>query len=195
MVRFISFVLFVAAGYVLLEPLGLGPSGLRIDGSQVVLETEDFEVHFTRLGASETGTHMVFGGLNDQLRNNLSHATLATLAIRHAQLIGETHPDFHLCSSPGAAQAKRLVETWSFVAASRSARAALIRAVDLHAERLRGDGTRTCVDVTGAELLLDAVQLKHDGRDITSDVAPAFRNTRFQLAERAELADCESLLR
>ena len=34
-----------------------------------------------------------------------------------------------------------------------------------------------------------------DGRDITSDVAPAFRNTRFQLAERAEIADCESLLR
>jgi hypothetical protein len=193
-VRFVGFVLLVAAGYAFLGPLELGGTGVRLDGSQVVLETEDFEVRFSRLG-TDSGAYMVFGGLNDPLRNNFSHAHMATLAIRHAQLIGATYPDFHMCSSPGAAQAKRLTEDLSFLGATRSARNALIEAVDLHAERIRNGGERTCIHVTGGALMLDSVHLKSDGRDLTADVARAHRNTHFYLAEEAAIADCASLLR
>jgi hypothetical protein len=187
------FIILAAIVYFLIDRIDVS-SGPRVDGRQVMVETRDLEVHFTR-GATFSEAFMIFGGSNAQLRNNVSDALLSTLAMRHASLIHQRYPDFHLCKSPGAAQAKRYIEAMNFIGTTRSARRAIQEAVDVHAERVRGGGERTCISISGAALSFDSVSLKEDGRDVTGDFGQALRMNPYYLAEEAELVSCAALLR
>ncbi len=137
---------------------------------------------------------MIFGGTDDQPRNNMTHVTLAVLPMRHARSIARSHPDFYMCKSPGARKAQPLTETMSFVAADGSTRKTLSGALGLFEDRLGSGGERTCVTVSGERLTLDSVHLKQNGMDITSDVAPAFDKMRVFLASEVEITDCKTLL-
>jgi hypothetical protein len=191
--RVLVFIILATAAYYLIDRIDAS-SGLRMQGRQVVVETQDMEVRFTR-GAAFSEAFMVFGGTNADMRNNVGDALLAALAMRHASLIHQRYPDFHRCKSPGAAQAQRYVESMNFIGSTRSARRAVREAVDLHAERIRGDGERTCISVAGAALSFDSMSLKRDGRDVTGEFGPALRLNPYYLAEEAELVDCAALLR
>jgi hypothetical protein len=191
--RVLVFIIFATAAYYLVDRIDAS-SGPHIQGREVVVETRDMEVRFTR-GAAFSEAYMVFGGTNAELRNNVSDALLATLAMRHASLIHQRYPDFHLCKSPGAAQAQRYIESMNFIGTTRSARRAVREAVDVHAERIRSGGERTCISIAGAALSFDSVSLKDDGRDVTGEFGPALQLNPYYLAEEAELVDCASLLR
>lgn len=192
--RIFALVAIGVCAYWLIDNFAAGGAGVTVEGREVALETADLDVRFSRLG-SFSEAYMVFGGNNEQPRNSLSHATLAALAMRHAELIYQTYPDFHRCSSPGAAQAKRWVETLNLVATTRAVERVLVEAVDVHAERVRDNGERTCVSLAGAPLSLESVRTRGDGHDLTQDVERAFGGASFYLAERAELVDCKTLLR
>jgi len=192
--RIFALVAIALAAYWLINHIDASSDGLTLEGREVKLETADFDVRFSRLG-SFSEAYMVFGGNNEQPRNSFTHTTLSTLAMRHAELIHQTYPDFHRCSSPGAAQAKRWIETMNLVATTRAVERVLVDTVDVHAERIRGSGERTCVSLAGASLSLESVRMKRDGRDLTQDVGRAFREVDFYLAEQAELVDCKTLLR
>jgi hypothetical protein len=191
--RVLVFIILATAAYYVIDRIDAS-AGPRVEGRQVVVETQDLEVRFTR-GAAFSEAFMVFGGTHADMRNNVSDALLSTLAMRHASLIHQRYPDFHLCKSPGAAQAKRYLEAGNFIGTTRSARRAVREAVDVHAERIRGGGERTCISIAGAALSFDLVSLKEDGRDVTGDFGQALRLNPYYLAEEAELVDCAALLR
>jgi hypothetical protein len=192
--RVVVFVLLVAAGYWLMNTLGVSGLGPRVDGRQLVIETSDLEVRFSRTG-DLSESFMIFGGNNDQLKNSMTHVTLAGLPMAHARTIHQSYPDFHRCKSPGAPQAQGLTETMSLIGADRGAQSALIDVVNLHKKRVGDGDERTCVTLTGAQLELDSVRLRHDGTDITREVRPALRRTRFYVADEVEILDCQLLLR
>jgi hypothetical protein len=192
--RVVVFVLLIVAGYWLMNTLGVSGLGPRVDGRQLVIETSDLEVSFSRMG-DLSESFMVFGGNNDQLKNSMTHVTLSALAMPHVRTIHQSYPDFHECKSPGAPQAQRLTETMSLIGADRGAQSALIDVVNLHKQQVGGGGERTCVTLTGAQLDLDSVRLRHDGTDITREVRPALRRTRFYVADEVEILDCQLLLR
>ena len=190
--RVLVFIILATAAYYAIDRIDAS-AGLRVEGRQVVVETQDLEVRFTR-GAAFSEAFMIFGGTNADMRNNVSDALLSTLAMRHASLIHQRYPDFHLCKSPGAAQAKRYIEASNFIGTTRRARRAVREAVDVHAERIRGGGERTCISIAGAALSFDSVSLKEDGRDVTGDFGRALQLNPYYLAEEAELVDCAALL-
>lgn len=192
--RVVVFVLLIAAGYWLMNTLGVSGLGPRVDGRHLVIETSDLELRFSRMG-DLSESFMVFGGNNDQPKNSMTHVTLSALAMPHVRTIHQSYPDFHKCKSPGAPQAQRLTETMSLIGADRGAQSALIDVVNLHKKRVGGGGERTCVTLTGAQLDLDFVRLRHDGTDITREVRPALRHTRFYVADEVEITDCQLLLR
>jgi hypothetical protein len=191
--RVLVFIILAAAVYYAIDRIEAS-SGPRVEGRQVLVETEDLEVHFTR-GPAFSEAFMIFGGTNADMRNMVGDALLSTLAMRHASLIHQRYPDFHLCKSPGAAQAKRYVEAMNLIGTTRSARRAVREAIDVHAERIRGGGERTCISLAGAALFFESVSLKADGRDVTGDFGHALRTNPYYLAEEAELVDCAALLR
>jgi hypothetical protein len=192
--RLFALIAIVVAAYALIDRIDTTSNGLTLEGREVAVETADFVARFTRAG-SASESYMIFGGSNEQPRNSLSHTTLAALAMRHAELIHQSYPDFDRCSSPGAAQAKRWIETLNLIATSRSVEKVLVETIDVHGERIRSDGTRTCVSLTAAPLYLESVRLKEDGRDLTQEVGRVFHEVDFYLAEQAELVDCKTLLR
>ncbi len=192
--RFLVFVLAVAGGYLLIDKVGVNPfGGPSVSGREVVVETQQLRVRFSKVG-SFSDSFMVFGGNNARMTNRVEDATMGTLAMRHAELIHQTYPDFHRCASPGAAQAQRLTETSNFIGANGSAKRTLREAVDLHGERVRGNGERTCLSMTGAQLVFESVELKQDGRDVTGEFGRAFEGGSYYLAESVELPSCEALL-
>jgi hypothetical protein len=191
--RLLAIVLFLLAGYGLVNAIDPG-AAVRIEGRNVIVRTDDFEARFARL-APFSDSYMVFGGLNDQPKNSLTHATVATLAMRHAEAIHQRYPDFHRCSSPGAAQAKRWIEQMDFIGANRRTRKALVDVIDRHERSLRSGGDRVCLRVSGAELALESLKLRADGSDVTQQFQPAFRRSHFYLAEDVAIPDCQIALR
>ena len=115
--------------------------------------------------------------------------------MQQARAIHSSWPDFHRCASPGAAQAKRYVEDLSLIASTRAARDALVDVVDLHAERIRSGGDRTCVSLTGERLMLESIHLRQNGEDLTQELSRAYSRSHFYLAEQVEIPDCVTLLR
>jgi hypothetical protein len=194
--RILLIALVVFGALWLTDRVGLAPggAGTRVDGRTVWREADQIEGRFVRSAPLEA-TWMVFGGDAGGQRNALAHATVAGLDLRHARALAARHPDFHLCSSPGAREAQGLTEVYSLVASTGAVRDAAREAVRQHDERIRRGGERTCLRVRGAHLDLQGARVAADGRDISSEVVPAFRQVRFVLAEEAEVADCGPLLR
>jgi len=176
-----------------LDPRGVGT---RVEGREVVRESDRIEARFTKLAPLDE-SYMLFGGDATQRENQINHAIVAGLATHHARFIALRHPDFHRCSSPGASQAKRLIEAMSIVAADRAALRELQRAVKLFDDGLRTGGDRTCIHVTGSALTLDSVHLDlgETREDLTETFAAASSQTSFVLAKSVEIEDCQTLLR
>ena len=188
-------ILIAGGGWLYTNSVSLVPGpDIQVDGRQVVLDAGDVQVHYRRLGAVNE-TYMLFGGDATLRKNSPTHASLAGLPIVSARAIASRHRDFHLCRSPGADDAKRLTESLAFVAENGSALAGLQEAHALFEERLRGDGERTCISVSGGQLLFDSAHLEHDGQNLTGTLAPMLSRTKIVLAERVEIEDCQALLR
>lgn len=176
------------------DRIALAPDvGTRVEGRSVVLDGKDTEHRYHRIGAYAE-TFMLFGGDATQRANSPTHAILAGLPIATAKAIAASHPDFYMCRSPGAEQAKRWVESLSFVAADGKALAGLREASDLFQERLRSGGERTCVRVEGAQLLFDSAKFTQSGEDLSPKLRPLLERSKLVLAERVEIQDCQRLL-
>lgn len=187
--------LFVGVGWLLTNGVSLAPGvDTRIGSREVVLDAGDLEVHYARV-ASVDERWMIFGGDATPRRNSPTHAILAGLPLVSARAIAARHPDFHLCRSPGADDAKRLTEDLSFVAADGPALAGLQQAHALFEERLRGGGERTCIHVSGARLAFDSARFEQDGSDLTREIGSLLSRSKLVLAEQVEIEDCRALLR
>ena len=191
--RLIFFLLLAGAVYLLIEEMGLGSSNVRVENDQVVVDADQIEGRFQRAG-DFSETFMIFGGVSGQLKNSLFDVGLAALDVRDARSIKASYPDFHMCHSPGAPKAQRLIQELNLLGADRGARKTLLKAIDLHQERVGGGGERTCLSVSGQRLTLASVRLKEQDIDITGDIVPKMKGQKFYLAETAEIQDCSTLL-
>ncbi len=83
MLRLLLFIAFMAllAPLVLNWPVGGNPLTPSVEGSEIVLQTDDLEVRFERYGpVSET--YMLFGGSDGERMNSISNVFVSGLAIR-----------------------------------------------------------------------------------------------------------------
>lgn len=168
--------------------------GTVVEGRRVTRTADQVEAEFYRLGGVSE-TYMLFGGDAQQRRNQIYHAHLAGLPLPDARALASRYPDFHLCASPGAAEAKRRVTSMNFLAADRASRATLVRAHALFQERLRAGGERTCLRIRGAELALeDARILDAPEVDFPHEARAALARSPTVLVEEAAIEDCAALL-
>jgi hypothetical protein len=201
MLRLLIFLALMAllAPVVLNWPGGLGwpgggnPLAPSVEGREVVIQTDDLEVRFDRAGpVSET--YMLFGGSDAEMHNSISNVFVSGLAIRHASFIAQRYPKFYMCSSPGAAQAKQLIEDMALIAADGSTRNTLKRAVALHADSVASGGDRTCLRFQGEQISLRSAKHREGGFDLTREFAKGYRQTDFFFVNEAEISDCKALL-
>jgi hypothetical protein len=199
MLRFVLFLALLAIlaplliDGVSLDALSGNPLDPTVEGSQVLIQTRDLDVRFDRVGELDE-SYMLFGGVDGELQNSISNVVVSGLAVRHAALIAQRYPDFHKCKSPGAAQAKRLLEPMAWIASDGSTRGTLRKALALHEKSVRSGGERTCLAVSGERLMLGSAKHRSQDFDLTGQLGDGYRGTDFYLVTDAELADCKSLL-
>ena len=192
MARLCFIVIVLAALHSLWNRCSSSGSVARSAGSDVVLETRGFDVHFSEIG-DLSGWFMLFGG--SHMGNDwLSHVWLSGIEIGDARALYRRYPDFHMCKSPGSTKAQASTKGMEVVAADPRTRRALDDAVNLFKKRFRNKGERVCVGLTGKRLSLDSVRRKPDGTDITRNFR-GFKRNGFYFAERVQVQDCGSLLR
>jgi len=195
MLRLLLFIVFMAilAPLFLNWPGGGNPLAPSVGGREIVIQTDDLEVRFDRYGAVSE-TYMLFGGTDAEMKNSISNVFVSGLAIRHASFISKRYPKFYRCSSPGAAQAKQLIENMAFIAADGSTRNTLKRAIALHEDSLASGGDRTCLRFRGEQISLRSAKHREGGFDLTRELTKGYRQTDFFFVNDAEIADCKALL-
>jgi hypothetical protein len=137
---------------------------------------------------------MLFGGADGEMSNSVSDVVVAGLAIRHARFIAERYPKFHRCSSPGAAQAQRLVEHMALVAADGSTRRTLRKALAQHDDAVASGGERTCLRFRGEQISLRSASHREGGLDLTRQLVQGYRGTDFYYVSSAEITPCQPML-
>jgi len=194
MLRLLLFIVFLAlVAPLVLQLPGGNPLGPSIEGQQVVLRTGDLEVHFDRYGPTSE-TYMLFGGSDAERKNSVANVVLAGLAIRHASHLSQRYPKFHMCSSPGAAQAQQLVENMALVAADGRARSTLRKALARHDRAIAKGGERVCLSISGEQISLRSAKHRDGGFDLTEQMKQGYRQTDFYYVSGASIEDCEPLL-
>jgi len=193
--RLLLFIAFMAllAPLLLNWPGGGNPLAPSFEGREIVIQTDDLEVRFDRYGpVSET--YMLFGGTDGEMKNAITNVFVSGLAIRHASFISQRYPKFYRCSSPGAAQAKQLIEDMALIAADGSTRNTLKRAIALHEDSVASGGDRTCLRFHGEQISLRSAKHREGGFDLTSEFSKGYRQTDFFFVSGAEITDCKALL-
>jgi hypothetical protein len=195
MLRLLLFVALMA----LLAPLvmnwtgGGNPLAPAVVGTEVVIQTDDLEVRFDRY-SPVSESYMLFGGSHGEMSNAVSNVVIAGLALRHARFIAERYPKFHMCSSPGAAQAKQLIEHMALVAADGSTRGTLAKALAHHDDAVASGGERTCLRFRGEQISLRSARHRDGGLDLTRQLVQGYRGTDFYYVSSAEIIPCQTML-
>ena len=165
----------------------------RIDNDgELAVETADFDVYF-ELQDSFAETYMVFGGGQLRHKNSFSKITLSTISMEDVRPIYEEYPDFHKCSSPGAALAKEVIGQMNIVPADSSVLNSLEEVLSEHEASFKEGGDRVSVHLEGQMLELTSVIVRKVDEDIT-DQLPKHSREDYFLVESVEIVDTQEVL-
>lgn len=173
--------------YVLKNPLD--PS---VDGNEVVVESQDYEVHFTR-GGPLSGTYLVVRAESEDWTAKPVNALLGVVPLDEASDYLRAYPEFHLYGEQSNAQIAGLAQPLSIIAASRLTYSGVRGLVDLYESRNAGHGERLCLTVSGETLQLASVQGLEDRADHMGVLAHLGEEA-VVYAETLAVDDCAKLL-
>lgn len=173
--------------YVLKNPLD--PS---VDGNEVVVESEDYRVHFTR-GGPVSGTYLLVNAESEDWTAQPVNAQLQVVPLSEASDYLRAYPEFHLYGEQSNAQIAGIARPLSIVAASRYTYSGVRGLVDLYGSRNAGHGERLCLTLAGDTLQLASVQGLDDQQDHTAALAH-FGDEAVVFAESLSVDDCAKVL-
>jgi hypothetical protein len=133
---------------------------------------------------------MVFGGGRLDHPNAVANVSLAGLSLRHAKEIHSQYPDFHRCSSPGAARAKEKIVSLDIVPADGKTLGLLQSTLEDFDDSIQNGGDRVCVALSGTRLKLVSAEVREVGENVTD----TFRMTKFYLVDGASRVDCQEAM-
>jgi hypothetical protein len=168
---------------------GSSLENVTIEGEVVTVDVGDYKAKFLAFLEFQM-TYMIFGGGYFQNKNLINPIVLSGLGIVDAKRIYRRYPDFHRCSSPGAALAQPKVKQLNLIPADQRVLDELKATIEEHEDNLGSDGDRLCVSLTGKTLDMRSVIVPGHNIDI-KDQLP--RQT-FHLIHSSERVPCKSLL-
>jgi hypothetical protein len=181
----------IIAAIVMLAGCGKG-SGPAVNGDEVVVATDQLDVHFSR-GEPFSETYMIFGGMHTNHKNAINEITISALSMEDAVPIYAKYPDFDKCASPGAARAKKAIYQMNIVSSDSGVLKVLKKALSEHTRSLKRGGDRVCVRLEGAWLEMMAATVREVNEDIIDELPPQAR-TDYCLVESAEIVEAMTAL-
>jgi hypothetical protein len=185
----VSILVVIAAVYWWVrEPM---PSGeeLVIEGAGLRIQSDHLLSEF-HPGEPFRETYMLFGGIIQRMQGNPGVGQIAGLPLPEARRISRRYPDFHLCASAGASEARDLVQDMHPVPGSRRVFDVLDDAMEQSSANIRSGGDRVCLAVSGRKLRLSSTRI--DGEEVT--MPALFTRQKFVLIEEADYFSCDDVL-
>ncbi|MFI5314816.1 MAG: hypothetical protein ACHQ6T_03890 [Myxococcota bacterium] len=180
-------------GHFMVRYVRKNPLDPVIEGGQVVVESQDEEVRFTRNGAVEGRYFIVDAASEDWTR---SPVNLKVMVIDADNALGymRDYPDFHLYGSESGARLANIAVPIALIAANRGTYGTLFGLVQDDDARAVGGGERLCLRVSGEALSVASAESLEDGRDETDDLSRRIGQEPIIYVESADVDDCRDWL-
>jgi len=185
-------VLLVAAGHFAVRYLRTNPLDPVVQGGEVVVETNEYEVRFAREGPA-AGVYLIEGARSEDFTNQPQNASLSVIDFATAKTYLGAYPDFRRYGSPAGLQLDNVSAGLAVVAANRIAYGDLMRVLDLFAERASESGERLCVGISGESLALASAVALKGGADHTQTFQSRLGGRQAVFADHIRIDDCSKL--
>jgi len=192
--KVVAFVLAVGLlGHLVVRYLRANPLGPVVEGRQVVVTSQAYEVRYDQSGPV-AGTYFVSVAESRDLTDRPVNAVLWVIEAGAARDFMRGYPDFHLYGSDSSERLRNVASPLAVVASSSSTYSDLLRLLDLHETRASKRGERLCVSVSGTALTpASAVSLESGGE--APGAAPRLVGEMpVVFANSLEVGDCVKLL-
>lgn len=181
------------AGHFAIRYLRTNPLGPVIEGREVVVTTQDFEIRLGLDGPS-AGTYLVVAARREDWTNKPHNAVLALVDLDQARDYLRSYPELRRYGGSSTVQLSNMAMNVSVIAANRIAYGDLVRLTEQYAQRSESQGERLCVSVAGEALHVTSGAALDDGTDHTHALERQTEDTPMVFAERVSVQDCAKLI-
>jgi len=182
-----------AAGHLAVRYLPRNPLGPSVDGGEVVVTSQDYEVRFARNGPVK-GSYFVFDAESRDFSDRPLNAVLWVIDADAARDYSNSYPDFHLYGSDSSERLRDVAGQIAVVAATSPAYADLRALVAEDDERATMHGERLCVTLIGTSLTPESAASLDSGDDDPTAVQRLIGDTPVVFADKVKVADCVKML-
>ena len=169
------------------------PLDPMIEGTQVVVESQDFRVRFDRNG-QVSGTYFVETATSEDWTSQPLNARLSVHGLQTGLEYLHGYPDFHVYGSESDSRFAAVATPLALVAAGRAAYGDVHDLLERYARRSASGGERLCVTLSGDALSVAAAESLEDGHDTTPTVARENDGEPVVYVDKLQVLDCKDLL-
>ena len=180
-------------GHFAVRYLRANPLGPVVEGRQVVVTSQNFEVRFDQSGAF-AGTYFVSSAESRDLTDRPFNAVLWVIDEREARDYMRGYGDFHRYGSESSERMRNVASPLAIVAASASTYSDLLRLLDQHEARADGQGERLCVTLAGTALSPASAVSLESGADSPGTAERLAADGPVLFAESLDVGDCVKML-
>jgi hypothetical protein len=192
--KVVALVLVVAVlGHFAVRYLRVNPLGPVVEGRQVVVTSQNYEVRFDQSGPV-AGTYFISLAESRDLTDRPVNAVLWLIESGSARDFMRGYPDFHLYGSESSERLRNVGAPLAIVAANAAAYTDLVALVELHAARADARGERLCVSLAGTALSPASAVSLETGSDVPEAAKRLAGDTPVVFAESLDVGDCVKML-
>ncbi len=160
-------------------------------GEEIIVSLTNLDIHFERSG-SFSETYTVFGGSDLSKENMIEKISIYGIPMDKAISIYERYPDFHKCSSPGAALAKNELVDLHIIPVDSEVLNILKNTISQYEKNLNNDGDRISVKLEGEVLKMTKGIMRKVNGDVTDQLPPQMRQDCYWV-KSAEIIETKIL--
>jgi hypothetical protein len=168
------------------------PLDPEIVDSEVVVESEDFQVRFQRTG-EVAGTYFLADAKDTDLSSQPVNARLQVFGMQSGNEYMHVFPDFHVYGTESSQRLAGTATPLALIAADRKTYGDLRELLGDLTERQANKGERLCVVLSGEALFLSSAESLDDGHDVTAMLEKQ-NSDPIVWVDSLDVKDCRELL-
>jgi len=180
-------------GHFAVRYLRRNPLGPVVEGRQVVVTSQSWEVRFARNGPVK-GTYFVSDADSRDYSDRPLNAVLWVIDAEVAREYLRNYPDFHLYGSDSSQRLRDVASPLAVIAATSPAYNDLHSLVAEDDERASTHGERLCVTLAGTALTPESATSLESGADDPSAAQRLAGESPVVFADKVKVADCVKAL-
>lgn len=192
--KVVAFLLAVfILGHFAIRYVRSNPLDPELDGTQVVVESQEYRVRFQRNGAV-AGTYFIASVKSQDWTSRPLNARLEVFGLQTGTEYARMYPDFHLYRSESSTRLASVATPLALIAGRRETYGLLRALIDRFDDRVEDGGERLCVTLSGDALSIDSAESLEAGRDTTDLLQRGNAAEPIVLVDQLDVDDCSDVI-